>query len=79
MTRNLGSCGALAVLVSISTGMSGQAPRQPSMANGDWLHYTADLRGTSLIPADQIAQRHQFRHAAWRWRGSFKTDSLTAP
>lgn len=32
--------------------MSGQAPRQPSMANGDWLHYTADLRGTQYSPLD---------------------------
>ena len=53
MTRNSGLLCAVAVLVWISAG-SGQAPRQPSMANGDWLHYTADLRGTKYSPLDQI-------------------------
>ena len=75
MTRKLGLLCLLAAL--LSTGISGQdrpAPsRQPSMANGDWLHYTADLRGTKYSPLDQInAANFGTLEVAWR----FKTDSL---
>lgn len=66
-----------AVLLWISTGPSGQdragASRQPSTANGDWMHYTADLRGTKYAPLDQIdATNFGMIEVAWR----FKTDSL---
>src|SRR5439155_437613 len=66
-----------AVLAGISTGLSGQdragAPRQPSTANGDWTHYTADVRGTKYSPLDQInATNFGKLEVAWR----FKTDSL---
>src|SRR5204862_5350041 len=49
------------------------APRQPSTANGDWTHYTADVRGTKYSPLDQInATNFGKLEVAWR----FKTDSL---
>src|SRR6185295_3610150 len=76
MTRSLGLL-CLAMLLWISTGISGQdragASRQPSTANGDWPHYTADMRGTKYSPLDQInATNFGKLEVAWR----FKTDSL---
>ena len=75
MTRNLRLMCVLAAVIWVSTGLSGQdrPPRQPSMANGDWLHYTADLRGSKYSPLDQInATNFSKLEVAWR----FKTDSL---
>jgi quinoprotein glucose dehydrogenase len=77
MARRLRLLCVLAVLVGISAVMSGQdragASRQPSTANGDWPHYTADLRGTKYSPLDQInASNFGTLEVAWR----FKTDSL---
>jgi quinoprotein glucose dehydrogenase len=77
MTRNLGLLCLFAVLLWISTGISGQdragSSHQPSTANGDWPHYTADLRGTKYSPLDQInATNFGKLEVAWR----FKTDSL---
>jgi len=77
VTRSLKLLWLLAVLAGISTGLSGQdragAPRQPSTANGDWTHYTADVRGTKYSPLDQInATNFGKLEVAWR----FKTDSL---
>jgi quinoprotein glucose dehydrogenase len=77
MRRSLGLLCLLSVLVGISTGTSGQdragASRQPSTANGDWPHYTADMRGTKYSPLDQInATNFGKLEVAWR----FKTDSL---
>src|SRR6185295_14444202 len=76
MTRSLGLL-CLAMLLWISTGMSGQdrpgSSRLPSTANGDWPHYTADMRGTKYSPLDQInATNFGKLEVAWR----FKTDSL---
>jgi hypothetical protein len=37
------------VFLGMAAGMSGQdraGARLPSTANGEWLHYTADLRGS---------------------------------
>src|SRR5215470_2319655 len=46
---------------------------QPSTANGEWPHYTADLKGTRYSPLDQInASNFNKLEVAWR----FKTDSL---
>jgi quinoprotein glucose dehydrogenase len=64
-------------LLGISVGMSGQeragATRQAAPANGDWPHYTADLRGTRYSPLDQInASNFNQLEVAWR----FKTDNL---
>jgi glucose dehydrogenase len=63
------------VLLSVSTGLSGQvrpgASRAPSLAAGDWPHYTADIKGTKYSPLDQInATNFNKLEVAWR----FKTD-----
>ena len=50
MTRRFWLMSLLAVMVWISAEIAGQdrsgAGRTPSTANGDWPHYTADMRGT---------------------------------
>jgi len=52
---------------------SGQATGMPSTKNGDWTHYTADVRGTKYMPLDQInAANFNKLEVAWR----FKTDNL---
>ena len=77
MTRRFGSVGLLAALLSVSVGISGQnragTSTLPSLANGDWPHYTADIRGTKYSPLDQInADNFKTLEVAWR----FKTDML---
>jgi quinoprotein glucose dehydrogenase len=68
----------LAVVFSVlAVGISGQnrsgPSRPPSTANGEWPHYTADLRGTRYSPLDQInASNFKQLEVAWR----FKTDML---
>src|SRR5689334_24861879 len=52
---------------------TGQATPPPSTRNGEWPHYTADLRGTKYSPLDQIDARN-FNQLEVAWR--FKTDSL---
>ena len=45
----------------------------PSTKNGDWTHYTADVRGSKYSPLDQInAANFNKLEVAWR----FKTDNL---
>ena len=57
----------------LSVGTSGQSTPAPSTSNGEWPHYTADLRGTKASPLDQInASNFNKLEIAWR----FKTDSL---
>jgi quinoprotein glucose dehydrogenase len=52
---------------------TGQAAGTPSTKNGDWTHYTADMRGTKYSPLDQInAGNFNKMEVAWR----FKTDNL---
>jgi quinoprotein glucose dehydrogenase len=52
---------------------SGQTTGMPSTKNGDWTHYTADVRGTKYMPLDQInAANFNKLEVAWR----FKTDNL---
>jgi quinoprotein glucose dehydrogenase len=63
------------VVLWVSTGLSGQvrpgASRPPSLAAGDWPHYTADIKGTKYSPLDQInATNFNKLEVAWR----FKTD-----
>jgi len=36
----------------LSVGTSGQSAPAPSTRNGEWPHYTADLRGTKYSPLD---------------------------
>jgi quinoprotein glucose dehydrogenase len=46
---------------------------QPSTANGEWPHYTGDLKGTRYSPLDQInASNFNNLEVAWR----FKTDNF---
>ena len=45
----------------------------PSTRNGDWVHYTADIRGSRYSPLDQInATNFNKLEVAWR----FKTDNF---
>jgi quinoprotein glucose dehydrogenase len=49
------------------------APRLPSTQNGEWPHYTADIRGSRYSPLDQInAENFNKLEVVWR----FKTDNL---
>ena len=55
--------------------LSSQTPAAsfPSTKNGEWTHYTADVRGSKYSPLDQItAANFNKLEVAWR----FKTDSL---
>jgi quinoprotein glucose dehydrogenase len=62
----------LIAIGSHRTTVSGQG-YVPSTKNGDWTHYTADMRGTRYSPLDQInASNFKDLEVAWR----FKTDNL---
>src|SRR5436190_19856318 len=62
----------LTAIGSHRTTVSGQG-YVPSTKNGDWTHYTADMRGTRYSPLDQInASNFKDLEVAWR----FKTDNL---
>jgi quinoprotein glucose dehydrogenase len=71
---------AAPVVVAIALGAAwmtvrtfGQATALPSTKNGDWTHYTADMRGTRYSPLDQVnASNFGKLEVAWR----FKTDNL---
>jgi quinoprotein glucose dehydrogenase len=60
-------------LLWLSAGTSGQSGAPASTKNGEWPHYTADLRGTKYSPLDQITAAN-FKNLEVAWR--FKTDSL---
>ena len=63
--------GAGVVWTTVRT--TGQSGMLPSTRNGDWTHYTADMRGTKYSPLDQInATNFNKMEVAWR----FKTDNL---
>jgi quinoprotein glucose dehydrogenase len=53
--------------------LAGQPAGMPSTRNGDWTHYTADMRGTKYSPLDQINSSN-FNQLEVAWR--FKTDNL---
>src|SRR5258708_32639024 len=57
----------------VTTRLSGQAPGQTSTKNGEWTHYTADVRGSRYSPLDQISGTN-FNQLEVAWR--FKTDNL---
>ena len=65
------------IVAGLSTGIGGQdragSSRQPSTANGEWPHYTADVRGTRYSPLSQI-DGSNFNKLEVAWR--FKTDML---
>jgi quinoprotein glucose dehydrogenase len=80
VTRTLRLLAPLAVLVSLpwlSAGVGGQdrtgGSRLPSLAAGDWPHYTGDMRGLKYSPLAQVdASNFSKLEVAWR----FKTDAL---
>ncbi len=69
--RSMAAVIALVLLVGLKLG--GQPAGQPSTKNGDWTHYTADMRGTKYSPLDQITGAN-FNQLEVAWR--FKTDNL---
>src|SRR5262245_54268546 len=64
------AAGILSLSVAVSRP---QAASQPSTKNGEWPHYTADLKGTKYSPLDQI-KASNFKELEVAWR--FKTDNL---
>src|SRR5438093_2761296 len=63
----------LAGSLLLTSALLGQSGYQPSTKNGEWPHYTADLKGTRYSPLDQIkASNFNDLEVAWR----FKTDNL---
>ena len=59
MTRRFRLLSALSVFVALawlSSGLIGQnrTGGTPSLAAGDWPHYTADMRGSKYSPLEQI-------------------------
>jgi quinoprotein glucose dehydrogenase len=65
---------AIAVLAWVAPRVSGQAGSGfPSKANGEWAHYSSDIKGSRYMPLDQInASNFNKLEVAWR----FKTDNL---
>lgn len=64
---------AVVGIAFLSSDTAGQSRALPSTLNGEWPHYTGDLRGTKYSPLDQIDARN-FRQLEVAWR--FKTDNL---
>jgi glucose dehydrogenase len=63
----------VAAIVSVGPWLTGQTRPMPSTKNGEWPHYTADLRGSKYSSLDQIdASNFSKLEVAWR----FKTDNL---
>ena len=68
-----GVCVALGLAAGSRLFGQGGASTMPSTKNGEWTHYTADVRGSKYSPLDQInAANFNKLEVAWR----FKTDSL---
>jgi quinoprotein glucose dehydrogenase len=61
------------VALAIVAAAQAPSPSPPSTKNGEWPHYTADIRGSRYSPLDQItADNFNTLEVAWR----FKTDNL---
>ena len=62
------------LLVGVAPRVSGQAPAAfPSVSNGEWPNYNADIKGSRYSPLDQInATNFNKLEVAWR----LKTDNL---
>src|SRR5438128_1226709 len=72
MTRSAFSLTAALATIAATAILSGQSGL-PSTRNGEWTHYTADVRGSRYSPLDQInASNFNQLEVAWR----FKTDNL---
>ena len=66
-------CGFVCFAAAFSSATWAQSSTQPSTQNGEWPHYTADLKGTKYSPLSQIdASNFNQLEVAWR----FKTDNL---
>jgi len=71
--HRLRAVGLVTTLLAGAALTSGQAARKPSTDNGEWPHYTGDLKGFRYSPLDQIdASNFNELEVAWR----FKTDNL---
>jgi quinoprotein glucose dehydrogenase len=73
--RTAAAVAAVALATMSAPWLRGQnrATAMPSTANGEWTHYTADVRGSKYSPLDQInAGNFNKMEVAWR----FKTDNL---
>src|ERR1044072_6041894 len=68
------ACRVLLAFVSLGLIVTAQTGGGfPSTKNGDWPHYTADMKGTRYSPLDQInASNFNSLEVAWR----FKTDNF---
>jgi quinoprotein glucose dehydrogenase len=61
------------IYVGTTPAPGGQWAAQPSTKNGEWPHYTADVKGNRYSPLDQInASNFNKLEIAWR----YKTDNL---
>src|SRR6266550_5296685 len=63
----------VSLVLFVGLELAGQPVGMPSTKNGDWTHYTADMRGTKYSPLDQI-NGSNFNQLEVAWR--FKTDNL---
>jgi quinoprotein glucose dehydrogenase len=72
--RSIPAVAAIALgLVWWTAGARGQSAGVPTTKNGDWTHYTADVRGSKYSPLAQVdASNFNKLEVAWR----FKTDNL---
>ena len=54
MTRTVcrSATAVVSLVLLIGLKLGGQIAGQPSTKNGDWTHYTADMRGTKYSPLD---------------------------
>jgi quinoprotein glucose dehydrogenase len=75
MPRTIGRSALVIISLALVAGLeiTGQPAGPPSTKNGDWTHYTADMRGTKYSPLDQITAAN-FNQLEVAWR--FKTDNL---
>ena len=74
MYRPVSVAGVLvAASLLLTIALLAQSGYQPSTKNGEWPHYTADLKGTRYSPLDQI-NGSNFNDLEVAWR--FKTDNL---
>src|SRR6185369_15455650 len=63
----------LSLVFVLVLALHSQSPGLPSTRNGDWPHYTADMKGNRYSPLDQINGTN-FKNLEVAWR--FKTDNL---
>ena len=69
--RTIFSMASALVLASVWAGA--QSPRLPNAAQGEWVHYASDIKGTRYMPLDQInASNFSKLEVAWR----FNTNNL---